>query len=327
MVKTKQLNKLAALVAIGATGLFANSIAMAAPFDGTQPMNSIADSYHNLGSGNQRNGTPNDPTGAGGSTANHSTATAEICVFCHTPHGGDNGTRTGGGSVAIAVPLWNRALASTQQWTRYSALGTTTFDAAEADIGSVTIACLSCHDGTQAIDAVLNKPGSGGWTDPASGGAPTALGGFTGTDQSGGRLLTTIVQNLGTDLSNDHPVSMQYGGGGWVNGGTPGDVDFIAPTPTTLRTGLPVWYVESGARTGTNKVGGITAGTRDRLDVILYTRDIGNGNEAFVECGSCHDPHNVDNPTFLRVANSDPVGAFAAGNGGPSSLCLTCHDK
>ncbi|MGQ0524682.1 MAG: cytochrome c3 family protein, partial [Betaproteobacteria bacterium] len=31
--------------------------------------------------------------------------------------------------------------------------------------------------------------------------------------------------------------------------------------------------------------------------------------------GSCHDPHNYSNPTFLRVANNT------------SNLCLSCHVK
>lgn len=45
-------------------------------------MSSIADSYHNLGATNSRTTTPN-----GGTPPNHSNDTAEICVFCHTPHG------------------------------------------------------------------------------------------------------------------------------------------------------------------------------------------------------------------------------------------------
>ena len=96
------------------------------------PMTSIADSWHNLGANNRKGGTPNNPTNG---NPNRSMATGEICVFCHTPHGGD---------TSAAVPIWNRKLndPTVYQGTRYSDNNTTTFDAAEGPIGSVTIACL-----------------------------------------------------------------------------------------------------------------------------------------------------------------------------------------
>lgn len=324
----KHISKIG-VAALAGAALFATSSAFAAPT--TVQMFSIADSWHNLGSGNIKTTTPN-----GGATANHSNDTAEVCVFCHTPHGGDSGA---------AVPIWNRTLGDPNSYTRYSSLGTSTFDAEEAPIGSVTIACLSCHDGTQAIDSVLNAPGSGGWT-----GSAARIGtDFVGSDQTNGLLAANIVQNLGTDLSNDHPVSMQYAGGG-VNTGNPdgptNDRDFVAgsnPVPhpqsfTLNNAAAPqgggitrLWWIE---RNGDS----LNPAARDREDVILYTRvETGTGNaeidnieQPFVECGSCHDPHNIENPTFLRVSNgvpADSTSGFPLANGGPSGLCLTCHIK
>jgi hypothetical protein len=87
-----------------------------------------------------------------------------------------------------------------------------------------------------------------------------------------------------------------------------------------------LWWIE---RNGDS----LSPGSRDREDVILYTRtdaNIDGGEEQpFVECGSCHDPHNIENPTFLRVSNGIPPGVtdFPLANGGPSGLCLTCHIK
>jgi hypothetical protein len=329
----KQFTKVGVGIALAGAAMFATSSAFAAAT--TVQMKSIADSWHNLGSGNIKTTTPN-----GGATPNHSGDTAEVCVFCHTPHGGDN---------AAAVPIWNRTLGDPNSYKRYSTLHTSTFDAEEAPIGSVTIACLSCHDGTQAIDSVLNAPGSGGWTGTAA-----RIGNnFLGTDQSNGQLAATgIVQNLGTDLSNDHPVSMQYAGGG-VSAGNPDgptvDRDFVAlsnpvphPQGFTLNhkaapqgSGLTtLWWIERGGGT----TGSLNAAERDREDVILYTRletstgnaKIDNIEQPFVECGSCHDPHNIENPTFLRVSNgvpADSTGGFPLANGGPSGLCLTCHIK
>jgi len=252
-------------------------------------------------------------------------------VFCHTPHGGDNGA---------AVPIWNRKLGANgagaptgvnDQYKRYASLGTTTFDASEAPVGSVSIACLSCHDGTQAIDNVINMPGSGGY-NPTTG---ARIGSFVGGDTDGnGKLNATVVQNLTTDLSNDHPVSMQYAGGGYSVGQTPAkggtkDPDFNVASVINAPTTSPLqklWWVDSPY--------GMQASARDREDVILYTRNELGALQPFVECGSCHDPHNADNQTFLRISNTgatsnpDVLGrTFTAANGGPSGLCLTCHDK
>jgi hypothetical protein len=331
------------MVVAGAAMIAANSAMAAQP-----QMNSIADSWHNLGANNIKNGTPNDSAG----TANHSTATGEICVFCHTPHGGD---------VSAAVPLWNRQLGDPASYTRYSANGTTTFDAEEDDIGSVTIACLSCHDGAQAIDALLNAPGSGNYYAPGSSTEAQRREWTGGTAMSGSdvggdsRLLGTIVQNLGTDLSNDHPVSMQYAGGGLagvdgVISGTSRDGDFTSQTPRTITKADSTTYdvfldAEASGNSSINTVFWIERGSesqnptgRDRSDVIFYTRNFtsqapggANGFQPFVECGSCHDPHNVDNPTFLRVSNGiagDLTTTFPdAANDAASGLCLTCHDK
>ena len=292
---------------------------------------SIKDSPHNLGSGNI---LPSSPSGT--TPSNHSLDTAEICVFCHTPHGGDTGA---------TVPIWNRKLgiggvSGAVGYTRYSALGTTTFDAMEAPVGNVSIACLSCHDGTQAIDNVINMPGSGGYNFATG----TRIGNFGGGDTLGGLKPGTlgdpnkVVQNLTTDLSNDHPISMQFGGGGVsVTTPTPAktfDPDFHVPQVMNapVASGLEkLWYIESGANS-------LNPSGRDRQDIILYTRKdvVGGGgiNQPTVECGSCHDPHNVNNQTFLRISNGGPTTVpnnatmiYPTANGGPSGLCLTCHDK
>ena len=161
---------------------------------------------------------------AQGSTAN----TDQVCVFCHTPHGSD---------VAAPVPLWNKVLGAPGSYTQYSTLQTPTFDSTEAPVGSVSLACLSCHDGAQAMDVVLNLPGSGGYNPAGAEVDPIALGVMVGSP----------VPMLGTDLTNDHPISMQYGGGGATAAdpdgaftGTLGDPDFVAPIKATVNAG-PIW--------------------------------------------------------------------------------------
>lgn len=245
---------------------------------------SIKDTKHNLGT---------TGTGAVRLTA----GTDEVCVFCHTPHGGKIGT----------APLWNKNLPSST----YKLYGSTGGESATVDgsilaIGSVSQACLSCHDGTQAMDNMINAPGSGGF---AAGGARLTGAIWQGALTADG-LMPAGVTNLDTDLRNDHPIGIQYCGGG-PNSGSTGtackDPDFIAPTAGNPGGGPLAFWVDT------------TGGTanREKTDMILYIRDfVGNGGPGpSVECGSCHDPHNYTNPTFLRISNTG------------SNLCLSCHKK
>lgn len=94
----------------------------------------------------------------------------QICVYCHTPHNAD----------ATVEPLWNATL-STSTFTAYTS---STFDgtvSGDPVIGPSRL-CMSCHDGTVAIDS--------------------AIGGTTFINP-GGALL-------GTDLTNDHPIGFDY---------------------------------------------------------------------------------------------------------------------
>lgn len=305
-----------AKIAGGLTLMAASSVAMA----------SVTNTPHNL-SASQTGGA--HMTGAG--------ATTEICIFCHTPHGGNQLT---------AAPIWNRSVSSTSVYTRFSSMGRITFDADEAPIGSVSIACLSCHDGTQARDAVINGPGSGNNGNVVGGGTwmdgtSSATGYLSDLSASDNGVLDGDLIYIGTDLRNDHPISMQYGGGGMsltTTGGATRDPDFAqfnaaaggygstAPNHAGAGTtaGAPgatpgiatgsvkylasktAWYIDTG-----------TAGYQG-TDFPLYTRTDGPVATAqpYVECATCHDPHS-SNSTFLRLPG---------GNTG-SQVCLTCHAK
>lgn len=233
--------------------------------------------------------------GSGGLAQATTTNTTEVCVFCHTPHGSNTG---------VAAPLWNKSIPATT-YQRYSSLATGTLDGAEVAVGSVSLACLSCHDGTQAMDVVLNAPGSGGYNAAGAELDAVNIGVMTGSP----------VPMLGPDLRNDHPVSIAYAGGACV--GTTADCD-----PATALTGdkdfrvaqfqainsVDSWWVDTTSG---------TASQRDKTDMILYNRDFGGTPGPSVECGSCHDPHNATAQpvSFLRIANDN------------SDVCLACHIK
>lgn len=246
---------------------------------------SIRDTKHNLGTSN-----PGAPT----TTAHLTAGTDEVCVFCHTPHGGQNGS----------APLWNKNLPATT-YQLYGSTGgeSATLDGQVLTVGSVSQACLSCHDGTQAMDNMINAPGSGGYNPAGARPAGYTWSAYVGTS---GQMPAGGITNISPDLRNDHPIGVQYCGGGLTDaGGTCRDPDFRAVSTQTINGLLQFWV---------DTVGG-TAGTREKRDMILYRRAFTAGTGPSVECGSCHDPHNFTNPTFLRVANTS------------SDLCLSCHVK
>ena len=252
----------------------------------------IANTKHNLSTG----GTGN---------VHVTTGTEEICVFCHTPHGSD---------TTAAVPLWNKQLPGST-YTTYSTLNSSTVDGQVLSVGSVSLACLSCHDGTQAMDNIINAPGSGGYQ--ANGGGVDGLGYTWAGDatrvDATGKLATGNIANIGTDLRNDHPIGIQYCGGG-PNSTTPAaackDDDFkksgdgAGLRSATINSQL-VWWVDSGT----------TANVRDKNDMILFSRAFDSGTGPSVECATCHDPHQEANATFLRISNA------------ASAVCLACHVK
>ena len=260
----------------------------------------IANTKHNL--------SPSSAAGNNKVTA----GTDEICVFCHTPHAAD---------TTAPVPLWNKRLTTGATYTTYASLNSSSIDGEILPVGSISLACLSCHDGAQAMDNLINAPGSGGYD--VTGGGTNGLGyTWSGTrvDTATGRMINTATSlaMLDSDLSNDHPIGIKYCGGG-PTAAAPGtacvDPDFVAPSSGTVNGNQVFWV---------NTTGGTA--TRNKTDMQLYTRDFATGAGPSVECGSCHDPHaddTVANPgglpnsgaTFLRIANTN------------SAVCLACHVK
>lgn len=211
----------------------------------------------------------------------------EICVYCHTPHGGKKALENDTG------PLWNRDYTPGT----FQVYESRTLDTSPATTPtSVSKACLSCHDGTLGINAMINRPGPG--TNQGTEGPGKAIG-------DGSYTPTNNLAKIGTDLKDDHPISIiyqdakSYGTGG----------------------GLPIGTDSHAAGFRANEADGnkfvVKSGT---VTLPLYgaTQAL-----AKVECASCHDPHeertggsaNPNSVFFLRTLNTG------------SALCLTCHLK
>ncbi|NPB06466.1 MAG: cytochrome c3 family protein [Aquificae bacterium] len=239
-------------------------------------------------------GTKHDLSASNTNATVRSTTVDEICVFCHTPHHA-NPTFTG-------APIWNKQEPEVAEFTMYgtTVAGTSTDTAPNPP----SLACLSCHDGATAINALVNAPGPG--YDGQGGGQDTSpvyveITNGTQTWTEGTKVTMSDVSNyaaLGTDLRVHHPISITYTAPNATADQNPAS---LRPVDTPL-TGN--WLVRDN-----NKDGSITI-----ADLLR------NGK---VECPSCHDPH-ADNkpptpvhPMFLRVE----------GGNKQSQLCLTCHAK
>ncbi len=178
----------------------------------------------------------------------------EICVACHTPHNSD--------TTVAEAPLWNHEL-TVATFTPYTST-TGTLDATVGQPDGTSKLCLSCHDGTVALDS---------------------FGGATGATTIGGG------KNLGTDLTNDHPISMTFDAALATTDGT-----LFDPTVKTVTIG---------------------EGTQSKTGTLAAVMLSANK----VQCTSCHDVHNTN-----TVAGNPGKPLLKVSKTG-SALCLACHNK
>ncbi|KAA3618889.1 MAG: hypothetical protein DWQ05_05840 [Calditrichaeota bacterium] len=145
--------------------------------------NKVADTPHNLREATDA-GMPVEDLG-------------EICVYCHTPHNNNQN---------IEAPLWNRESPAGP----YDMYDSPTIDMTVAgNAAGVSLACLSCHDNTIGLDQVINIPTSQlGVVTPAGAKISSCVGTCHSGVGAGG--LNFDGTNIGTDLTNDHPISITY---------------------------------------------------------------------------------------------------------------------
>lgn len=107
-----------------------------------------------------------------------STSEEEICIFCHTPHRARTDTGV----------LWNRPDSAVPTYSTYDS---SSMLATVGQPSGASKLCLSCHDGTIALGSIISRTSE----IPFAGGI---------------RFLPDSDTKLGTDLSDDHPVSFLY---------------------------------------------------------------------------------------------------------------------
>ncbi len=176
------------------------------------------------------------------------------CIYCHLPPE-EEGTPVRPGQIAG----WNRIRPVARNYEPYDS---PTLDSKLSPPGDITLLCLSCHDGTMAVDRVVHTPRA--WD---SGDDMSLHMRLSATDdlQSCGKCHDDSVahdimqKSIGTKLRDDHPISIRYAG-----------LDMNIAGFKTVDS-------PSGFNNG----------------VRLY--------EGNIECATCHDIHKPESPMLLRT--------------------------
>jgi predicted CXXCH cytochrome family protein len=205
--------------------LIAMAVLMAAP---AMALN-IRNTKHNLGR-----------TGDYAYRVTDANGTTQICIFCHTPH-----------NAKERVPLWNRNNPSASGFQMYTSSTTLQLDKGVLTGDSISLFCLSCHDGGLLGGRVVN-------TEP----------GKVMTTQGGDVIDAGAKGNLGSNLTNDHPINFDYD-----------EVDGLDGDIRDKSTVAGLRFFRSTGGTGKN------------------------ASSYYLECATCHDVHGAGYPKFLRKSN------------------------
>jgi hypothetical protein len=197
-----------------------------------------------------------------------------VCSACHSAHNTD---------VNQIAPLWAHAT-SVGPFTPYTS---PTFNAGPHQPSGHSLACLSCHDGTVAINQ--------------------SISGILGTN---GPVFIDPSAQIGPDLHNTHPISFIYDSAlAAADGGLEDPAVYKIGDPKTALT-LSVAPVPP-SWSGTSLTG------KTINEALLH------GGK--MECSSCHDVHKQEGSApssgiLVRISGNDSTGRG-------STLCRTCHIK
>lgn len=215
---------------------------------------------------------------AGGPGTVRAATEQEICVFCHTPH-----------NASPVQPLWNRNIPVSA----YNVYSSTSLHAKPGQPTGSSKLCLSCHDGTIALGSVLSRTQA---IEMAAG-------------------VTTLppgATNLGTDLSDDHPISFKY------------DLDLVSKNPKlTPPQNLPA---------------GMHLDSNFEMQCTTCHEPHNNANGSFLVmnnqnsqlCKTCHQQGTTDAPAHDQCAachtpHTAPSKAWLLKQPTISDTCVTCH--
>lgn len=209
----------------------------------------IASTLHNL-----------SPSGTG----LHATGTqqnTEICVWCHTPHGAN--------TAFAGAPLWNKANDSTS-YTMYAATQAGTPQAGAP--GGSSLACLSCHDGVNAINSLVTD--ASGTYYP--GGSNVAFG---ATPAGTAVLMPAGMYSVGTNLQGTHPISIPY---------TQGKASLVSPLTTFGTTSIGMLLRNGNIECGSCHDPHVGTGDATAKGTVAGPHFLLESNAGSALCLACH---------------------------------------
>jgi len=223
-----------------------------------------------------------------------------VCIFCHASH-----------NTSAMVPLWNRELSNAS----YQIYRSSTLDARVQQPTGSSKLCLSCHDGTIAMGNIVSQ--------------------VERIRMASGGYLPAGLTNLGTDLSDDHPISFVYSGGlaaadrQLVN---PGNLGFHVQLDSDQQVQCTTCHDAHDNTYGNflvmdnasgelcmtcHKMDGWNSSAHRTSNASMADRQLGDWpyrNVAENACRSCHRPHSAAGRERLLIFENE------------EDNCLSCHD-
>lgn len=211
---------------------------------------------------------------ADGTSDERRRASREVCVFCHTPGIVELAelAKSGGHTSDPKVAQWQSSLETSFTFELFDDIGRSGTTEGAAAVGSVSMACLSCHDSVQAF-GVTNNQLDHPFGIPYRGGARP--GGLTASQLRDAALRSgNAPARTGSYIREDSE---------------------FRPVRSGVINKRQIWWAST-----------IDSGQRAKTDLPLYPRKVDGLDGAeeipFVECTSCHDPHST-RTVFLRKSN------------------------
>jgi hypothetical protein len=257
-----------------------------------------------------------DLSDSGGS--NFKFETTEVCVFCHTPHGGNMDVRpltvieaynksasyqNTGAAGGAPFLLWNRAFSNAADndiQEGYETYSSSTMNASTGSVRIYSILCLSCHDGVGALNVLTKLPGDA--TTESGRSYAIRPKPSTGSNQIGDIQYTADRNpNIGNRTSPSNTM------------GYPGQ-----EIPVQLFNDHPISIDYTAALASDD--GGLNAPSTIDGAIRLFTNPAGTPGVS-LECPSCHNVHDQ---------GGDPASSqfpFLVMSNAGSALCLECHNK